>query len=145
MSEKDSKKCRTNSEENSEHLSYLLPDPLQRGFASVVMRMASDDDFRCKFWADPAAALNTANLKVDPRVIDVLIKSEREVIDRVIDQAHEVMVRAPALDLAGKTGTHAVTLLAALAVGLALGALVTEVAHHHFTLASDLPTSKPGA
>lgn len=127
------------------NLSRLLPDPLQRDFAEVVLEMIRSEEFRNHFWVDPAGTLEAAGLSPDPRVIDALVKSERPVLDRVMADMHKTFERVPTL-VAGEPGRTAVFPLVAgaLVLGAAVGALATEVAHHHFTLSSDLPISRVG-
>lgn len=113
--------------------------PLERDFATLVAKMLEDKDFKDSFWTDPVEAVHRAGLRVDIRAVDLLQKSNKDVFDRMLANAQGIMERGSSIGF-GEKDVQIVTLLAALAVGLAVGALASEVAHHHFSISSDIPT-----
>lgn len=115
------------------HLSYLLSNPVERDFATLVLRVVNDETFRDNFWKDPAGTIACAGMRIDSRAVDALYKSDQKVFDKMLDKIDGVMRRGAALDFGEQSKAAIIPLL----LGVAIGMLAMEVAHHHFSLARD--------
>lgn len=106
-------------------IELLVPQEL-RSVASLTARLALEPEFRSQFAADPALAISRAGLRVQPKVVDALLKSDAGLIDALTREAGAIVGRSHAFTWEGER-MAVVPLVAAFLAG----ALVAEALHHH--------------